>query len=246
LSALVATVDRDESIRRLVFRPNQTDHPEYDDAADVFWNAVRKMYLKQPRTAGELPLLYWGFHSFDIMARRSVNGVLFTDRSHYLVDAGESEFVGALSQVQPDSFTVDDDYLTLGDSGNIRLQQVDHLIDSVGAQHSVQFLAAVTDILQATVSDLDEMITESAESLILSSNLAKSFSIPSRSADAKHIAELVSKWKIPVGETVQFTLSDATFAELYGLAVTDHAVYARDLMENVEWSPLPLTGVAAF
>jgi hypothetical protein len=49
---------------------------------------------------------------------------------------------------------------------------------------------------------------------------------------AKHLKKFAAKLGIESGENIVFTFSDATFAGVYGLAVTDRAIRSRDLMED--------------
>jgi hypothetical protein len=49
---------------------------------------------------------------------------------------------------------------------------------------------------------------------------------------AKHLKKFAAKLGIEDGERIVFTFSDATFAGVYGLAVTDRAIRSRDLMED--------------
>ena len=43
---------------------------------------------------------------------------------------------------------------------------------------------------------------------------------------------------LPADETVLVSLSSATFAGVYGIAITNAAVYSRDLMEPLQRTPL--------
>ncbi|MDR2716115.1 MAG: hypothetical protein LBB46_05170 [Coriobacteriaceae bacterium] len=55
---------------------------------------------------------------------------------------------------------------------------------------------------------------------------------------AKHFKKLAEKLNMGEAEEIVFTLSDATFAGVYGLAVTNRAIRSRDLMESAVVQPL--------
>jgi len=237
LSSLVSTVAVSPQIQKFVFLPNQMDHPDWDDAAMVFWNATRELYLEHARSEGELPVLYWGFHSYDLLARRSSNGVLLTDASMYVMDVG-STFVGVpRATVDASSFTRRGNVVDFG-VGGIDLTPARRLMDEAAIDDSLAFLSAVVALLAESapaVASVDE--TVSVDQLIERSTFSSEFALASRPADAKRIAKLASKWKLPADETVILTFSSATFAGVYGLALTEKAVYTRDLMEPLEQTP---------
>jgi len=235
LSSLVSTVAVSPQIQKFVFLPNQMDHPDWDDAAMVFWNATQELYREHARSEGELPLLYWGFHSYDLLARRSSNGVLLTDASMYVMDVG-STFVGVpRATVDASSFTRRGNVVDFG-VGGIDLTPARRLMDEAAIDDSLAFLAAVVSALAesapAAAASVDD--TVSVDQLIERSTFSSEFALASRAADAKRIAKLASKWKLPADETVILTFSSATFAGVYGLALTEKAVYTRDLMEPLE------------
>jgi len=235
LSSLVSTVAVPPQIQKFVFLPNQTDHPDWDDAAMVFWNATQELYLEHARSEGELPLLYWGFHSYDLLARRSSNGVLLTDASMYVMDVG-STFVGVpRATVDASSFTRRGNVVDFG-VGGIDLTPARRLMDEPAIDDSLAFLSTVVSLLAesapAAAASVED--TVSVDQLIERSTFSSEFDLASRPADAKRITKLASKWKLPADETVILAFSSATFMGVYGLAVTEKAVYTRDLMEPLE------------
>ena len=237
LSALVAAIDVPGSIAAFVFLPNQVGHPLFDDAAEVFWRAVEQLYLADAVSDGDLPLVYWGFHSFDLLARRSSNGVLVTDRALYLVDAGRSSARVPLASV--DTISADDERLAVGDAA-IGLTQAARLLSEDSAVDSARYLRDVVALLQSAIdtpaADEDSELT--TDQLVRASRLSEDFLLPSRPKDAKRIAKLAAKWQIPADETVRVSLSSATLAGIYGLAITETALYSRDLMEPLDRTAL--------
>lgn len=55
---------------------------------------------------------------------------------------------------------------------------------------------------------------------------------------AKHFKKIASKFEMDEDENIIFSFTDATFAGVYGLAITDRAIRSRDLMEEPVMQPL--------
>jgi hypothetical protein len=238
LRALTAAVGAPESIASFVFLPNQAGHPLFEDAAEVFWKAVEQLYLKDAATDGELPLLYWGFHSYDLLARRSSNGVLVTDRTVYVVDVGRTSARLPLAGLDPATVRVAGDTLWIGDAG-VGLAQAARLFGEASAEDSASFLRAIVEVLQPRIeASADAAPASTVDELVRASRLSDDFLLPSRPKDAKRLAKLAAKWQLPAGETLQVSLSSATLAGIYGLALTDSALYSRDLMEPLDRTAL--------
>ena len=240
LCARVAAIDVPESCGAFVFLPNQVGHPLYDDAAAVFWKATEQLYLSDAVTDGDLPLVYWGFHSYDLLARRSSNGILITDRTLYLMDVGRSSARLPLARVDLASIRVDDERLVVGEAG-IGLAQAARLLGESTAVDSAAYLREVVAELQDLIPPTpraDAVAGSTTDDLVRASRLSEDFLLPSRPRDAKKIAKLSAKWQIPAGETVRVSLSSPTLAGIYGLAITDAALYSRDLMEPLDRTTL--------
>jgi len=238
LSALVSTVETPPSNASFVFLPNQVGHPEFEDADEVFWQAVTELYLTTPRTDGELPLVYWGFHSFDLLLRRSSNGVLVTDRTVYLVDAGRSS--AAIALVDVAAIRVEGDELLVhsvsGPGARLGLTQAQRLLEPTTAEDAAGYLSAIIAALPRTAEAPASALTPAER--VSRSNLSSDFQLPGRAGDAKSLAKLASKWKLPATDPVLLALSSATFAGVYGLALTSTTLYSRDLMEPLESTAL--------
>ncbi|MBZ4487279.1 hypothetical protein LQ938_00475 [Microbacterium sp. cx-55] len=240
LAAAVADIPVPASIKSFVFRAGQKDHPVYDDAELVFWRAVQQLQLREAVSDGELPLTYWGFHSIDLLARRRVNGILITDRTVYVDDVGRESAQIPTATVDPATIRVADGRLEIAGVG-IDLAQVARLLEPTSATDAVGYLSAVITAVRTGASEQPDASPASqptVDELVRASRLSGDFLLPSRPKDAKGLAKLTAKWKVPADETLLVSLSSATFAGVYGIAITDAAVYSRDLMEPVERTPL--------
>lgn len=250
----IAAIPVPASNTSFVFRAGQTDHPVYDDAEFVFWRAVQQLQLREAVSDGELPLVYWGFHSIDLLGRRNANGILVTDRTVYLVDVAAESARFPTSSVDPDSIRVAGDRLEMAGSG-VGLAQVAKLLEPTSAEDAAAYLRSVVVAVQGVSGGSSGQIgdvgstsvdeSETVERLVLASRLSSDFLLPSRPKDAKGLAKLSSKWKLPAEETLLVSLSSATFVGVYGIAITNAAVYSRDVMEPLNRTALTdVTGFA--
>lgn len=247
LVAAVSAIPVPASNGSFVFRAGQTDHPVFDDAERVFWRAVKQLQLREAVSDGELPIVYWGFHSIDLLGRRNANGILVTDRTVYLVDVGYGSATFRTGSVDPDSIRVVDDQLEVAGSG-VGLAQIARLLEPTSAEDAVAYLrsaiVAVQDVSGQIPGQAGDGVAapededETVERLVRASRLSSDFLLPSRPKDAKGLAKLAAKWKLPAEERLLASLSSATFAGVYGIAITDAAVYSRDLMEAVNRTAL--------
>lgn len=250
LAATVSAVGVPTSINSFVFLPNQIGHPEFADADVVFWKAVEQLYLPHAASDGELPVLYWGFHSYDLLARRSSNGILITDRTLYLMDVGNSSAQLALSTFDVSSIQADAHALAIG-SSRIGLDQIARLLMPSSPADSAAYLRDVIGTLQRELGASSSGVADTAaeagdtghtdkdvDQLVRASRLGEDFLLPSRPKDAKKLAKLSAKWQLPADESVRTSLSSATLAGIYGLAITDRALYSRDLMEPLDRTAL--------
>lgn len=243
LTAAVAAVEVPASNHSFVFRAEQTDHPVFDDAERVFWKAVEELHLREASNDGELPLLFWGFHSIDVLGRRHSNGVLITDQTISVVDVGRGSWRFPTSTVDPASIAISGEGMAV-DAAHLDLAQIGDRLAPTGAVDAVAYLSAVVSRIRnaletgAVSAPSPESELETVEQIVLGSRLSADFLISSRPKDAKGLAKLASKWKLDHGETVLASLSSATFVGVYGIAITDAAVVSRDLSEAVERTPL--------
>lgn len=236
----VSAVETPEAISPLVFRAGHTDHPDFDDADAVFWKAVEQLYLRAAASDGELPILFWGFHTLDLLGRRHSKGVLVTDRALYVegVDDLDATPFG-LASLGTSEVRIEGTALRVGDA-SVDLSPADRQLAPEHRATAARYLSAVVDTVRGTVAVTDPPVEApaSVEDLVRASRISDDFSLPSRPKQAKHLAKLAAKWRIPASEQVVVSLSSATLAGIYGLAITDTALYSRDLMEDVDRTPL--------
>ena len=244
LSALVTAVGVPESNHSFVFRAGETEHPVFDDAEAVFWRAVRQMRQGDPLRGRELPLVYWGFHSIDLLGRRHSNGVLVTDRAVVVDDPRGDAVRLPTATLDPASIRVDGERLLVAGVA-IGLAQIARSLPSTSAEDAAEYLAAVVTAVRAS-PDAEPEEDESVEDVVLASGMSGDLLLPGRPKDAKGLAKLAAKWSLPAEEAILVSLSSATFAGVYGLAITDAALYTRDLFEPVRRVPLAEVGALSW
>jgi len=222
-----------ESVRSFVFLPNETGQPEFDDAAAVFWRAVEELYLASPRRDREVPLFYWGFHSYDVLARRSLNGILVTDQAVYVRDVPKATVSIALADLPVTPVGFAGTVLSVG-TADLDLGLAERLLSDATATDSVVLLSGILGDLQlATATEIlgGAAATTTVADRITASSLTSDFLLPSRTSDAKRIAKLSAKWKLPADEKLLFAWVGSTLMGFYGLALTESAAYVKDLMD---------------
>ncbi|WP_405374141.1 MULTISPECIES: hypothetical protein [unclassified Microbacterium] len=241
----VSAIATPPEISRLVFRAGQSDHPEYDDAEMVFWKAAEQMYLREAVSDGDLPLMFWGFHLVDLLGRRHSKGVLVTDRTVYVEGVDEEATPLDLGTLDAAAVRIDADALHVG-TAHVGLARIEEQLAPADRPAVARYLSAVIDTVRRTVAAAGAAAPDESpatvEELVLASRLSADFLLPSRPKNAKGLAKLAAKWKLPSGERLLASLSSATFAGVYGVAVTDQALYSRDLMEDVHRTPLAEVG----
>ncbi|SMQ74945.1 hypothetical protein [Agreia sp. VKM Ac-1783] len=237
LMSAVAAVPVPPSNNSFVFLAGQTTHPEFDDAESVFWKAVEQLQLCNAVSDGELPLVYWGFHSIDLLLRRRSNGILVTDRTVYLDDVGNSSAQFATDSVDPACIRVAGESLEVG-GASIDLAQIAGMLEPTTAVDAAAYLSAVVAAVQVAGRSVaghgsapSAEATQTVEQLVLASRMGSDFRLPARPKDVKALNKLSAKWNLPADEVLLVSLSSATFAGVYGIAITNKAVYSKDLME---------------
>ncbi|KQM57511.1 hypothetical protein [Agreia sp. Leaf210] len=238
LMSAVSAVPVPPSNNSFVFLAGQTEHPEFDDAESVFWKAVEQLQLRNAVSDGELPLVYWGFHSIDLLLRRRSNGILVTDRTVYLDDVGNSSAQFAIESIDPASIRVAGESLEVA-GASIGLAQIAGMLEPTTAVDAAAYLSAVVAAVQVAGRSVSghgsapssDEATQTVEQLVLASRMGSDFRLPARPKDAKALNKLSAKWNLPADEVLLVSLSSATFAGVYGIAITNKAVYSKDLME---------------
>lgn len=228
-----------------LFLPDQADHPDHEDAAQVFAQAVEQMYGPKPWVGDEIPLLFVGYHAMNrLSGRRTAQGLLLTDQALYVQD----DFT-MLSSSPP---------LAQGHTLPMRADDADAFVSMLlGRYKAWKDWAAVAGRPESTLSTRLNVLLDAAVTTVLDYHAqhASQRQTPQRTwtltgliADhaasdnlldpvnpklAKKLGKVIGKFQIPPDEPLQFALVDfPLFGGPYGLALTAKALYSKDLMEE--------------
>jgi len=246
LNATVSTIvsesvagSASEAVRSFTFLPNQVGHPDWDDADVVFWRAVEELYLASPRRDQEIPLFYWGFHSLDILARRSSNGVLVTDQAVYVRDVPRATVSVPLASLDPHNVRIEGSVLRVGEATIDLTPALRLMTDATPSASSALLSAVITGVRAAAPAASTDATAASASvaDLVQASAMSGDFLLPGRDADTKKLAKLTAKWKLPATETIRVAWTSSTLMGFYGLAITDTAAYSKDLGDELVRTP---------
>lgn len=228
-----------------LFLPDQVDHPEHEDAAQVFAQAVEQMYLPRPLVNDEIPLLFLGYHAMNrFSGKRTAQGFLLTDQAIYVQD----DFT-VLSAAPPPA---------RGLALPARIDEMQSFVSELLASYKAWKDWA--DLAQCPESALSARCGASLESVIgtvidyhaqhgsLRQAPARQWKLAELVAEhdagdalldplnpklSKKLGKVIGKFQIPADEALQFALVDfPLFGGPYGLALTSKALYGKDLMES--------------
>lgn len=228
-----------------LFLPDQTDHPDHDDAAQVFAQAVEQMYGPRPWIGDEIPLLFVGYHAMNrLSGRRTSQGLLLTDQAIYVQDdftvlsaapplaegaalPERADDAGAFVAMLLVRYKAWKDWSALADRPeaalssrlNVLLESAVRRVLDYHAEHaSQQHAPQRTWTLSGVIAD------HGAADTLLD---------PGNTKLAKKIGKVIDKFQIPSAEPLQFALVDfPLFGGPYGLALSTQALYSKDLMET--------------
>jgi hypothetical protein len=232
-----------------IFLPEQSDHVEHEDAALVFDAAISQWVVRYALSPHEVPLLYLGHHTAIRMTGvRFAQGFVLTDQALYAQDdcsvIGEmpAPKVYALPQQHADAasflayatgrFAWEDwAQLCRLEPSSLREQALFVL------QHGLQ---AVLDYHQQHGTQLRLQAMPIALSpFIAHHGLQNELLLGDDPAAAKKLAKVVRKFCIPAQERLHLAWVDFIwFGPPWGLAMTDQALYTRDLLEQPIRIPL--------
>lgn len=235
-----------DSTTKLTFLPGQTDHPEFDDAADVFWFAAEQLMTSTPDRADELPLLYLDYHLMSRITRhRESLGFLLTDQRLIVQDdtAGirrRKDAVGfPLYSDDRDPHDVAADLVaeaTATYDWSLGRPLVGPAVESDLLAILTASVAAVLDTLAATgnAPAAREPVTTARDlrGRIDELDLTVVVKFPDDAKQQKHFTKLTKAFALPDASAIQFTVTDVTLAGPYGLVVTSDTIYSKDLMEH--------------
>lgn len=234
-----------------VFLPDQADHPDHEDAPQVFAQAVEQMYFPRPWIGDEIPLLFLGYHAMNrLSGRRTSQGLLLTDQAVYVQD----EFT-VLSSAPPPA------------QGHALPQRVDDapvFVAALLARYKAwKDWAGVAGWPEADLRARCEALLASAVSAVLAYHaqhgsrreaarrewqlaelvadhgVGETLLDPANPKLAKKLGKVCGKFEIPAGEAPRWALAEfPLFGGPYGIALTARALYGKDLMEAPQCIPL--------
>lgn len=230
-------------ISAFLFLPDQADHPDHEDAAQVFAQAVEQMYGPKPWVGDEIPLLFVGYHAMNrLSGRRTAQGLLLTDQAMYVQDDFSVLFSSPLAQGHTQPSRPEDagafvsmllgrykgwkDWSALAGSPEATLSnRINVLLD-----------AAVKTVVNHHVQHASQRQAPqrmwTVSGLIVDHAAAGTLLDPADIKTAKKLGKVAGKFQIPADETLQFALVDfPLFGGPYGIALTTKALHSRDLME---------------
>lgn len=227
-----------------LFLPDQADHPDHEDAAQVFAQAAEQMYGPRPWVGDEIPLLFVGYHAMNrLSGRRTSQGLLLSDQAIYVQD----DFT-VLSAAPPPAE---------GHALPARADDAGAFVALLLARYKAwKDWSALADRPEAALSSRFEPLLASAIGTVLEYHAQhgsrrqapqRSWTLGGLIADhgavdtlldpgnpklAKKLGKVRDKFQIPGDEALQFALVDfPLFGGPYGLALTARALHAKDLME---------------
>ncbi|QAV71342.1 hypothetical protein ESZ53_13400 [Salinibacterium sp. UTAS2018] len=252
------TADLDAELQQVVFRHNHANHPVFDDAAQVFEDAVEQLLLADAPRTHEVPLLFVGYHAMNRFTRkRQTMGFLVTDQRLIVQENFGGVFGRELPNYRMLPLTSADPVaashaLTASVASAYDWSDLVKLFGTESAEgHSPEFRLtqlltdAVTSVVQlsqalglavagAPGADEEEEKSTAAELVPRLAELGIRSEV--MLADDPRLAKMLKKFGPKVGlggdETIAFASLDKTFAGVYGIVVTDIAVRSCDLMEE--------------
>ena len=247
--AQIATAS-DSELQSYIFLPDQTDHAEFEDAAQVFAEAFVQMQLREALAQYEIPLLFVGYHvATRFTGKRFAQGILLTDQAVYMQDdfsvlseaplaqsfalPRNSSDVPLFTQQLGTRFQRWKDWLGLADASAETFQPkvLELLQNAISAVLHYHQQHGSQQNLQAQPIDLAKFIaSHGLGSMVLAANVPE---------NAKKLGKISAKFKIPAGEAIHLALAEfPLFGGPYGMALTRSALYTKDLMEDPLRLPL--------
>ncbi|WP_297803569.1 hypothetical protein [uncultured Brevundimonas sp.] len=237
-----------DRLSSFLFTPNQTDHPEYDDAATVFLTAFNRLYAPNPLLGDELPLFYLGYHVLNpISMKRSEQGFLLTDQALYVQD--DFSITRALSYARGYPLPSHNREIPLFLSGIMSQfkgwEGWAKLAQNTPDEAREQVIAFLTPAIEAIIQHHQrhgsqrEYVPTAPSVQTLARQYSDLIDPENPGSNAKKLAKAIDKFKVPSDEAVSFaSVATLFFGAPYGIVVTSKAVYSRDALEDVVRMPL--------
>lgn len=227
------------------FLPDQSDHPDHEDAPQVFAQAVEQMYLPKPWLGDEIPLFFLGYHAMNrLSGKRTSQGLLLTDQAMYVQD----DFT-VLSAAPPPAqghalpARADDApsfvsmllarYKAWKDWSGVADEPEPVLLKRCGELLAPAVAAVVAYHAENGSQRQAQQRVWTLAELVAEYGAADTLLDPANPKLAKKLGKVSDKFQISAGETLQFALADfPLFGGPYGVALTAQALYGKDLMES--------------
>lgn len=218
-------------------------HPDLEDGVEVFERGVEGVMLTFPeKLSNEIPLLYLGVHAMNrFTGSREPLGFVFTDKHVYVQDS-----VKAIFAAEPPKKLSYQDYSPTGLSkiliDTFNWEFIESIVEEKGFDTIktllVDTINEVRDAIESTpgfepvvdAAPKGKTIKERVSEL----GLTGIVKFADDAAQAKTKAKIEKKFGIESGETLGWFIVDTIIivGTVYGLAVTDKAVYSKDIMED--------------
>jgi hypothetical protein len=233
----------DSGLSAFLFLPDQTDHPDHEDAPQVFAQAVEQMYLPKPHVGDEIPLLFLGYHAMSrLSGKRTSQGFLLTDQAMYVQDdftvllaaplAQSHVLPGGISEVPSFVSALLERYKSWKDWAGVSSLPEPMLRERCGALLAPVVGAVVEYHAQHASQRQAPQRTWTLSELVADHDAADTLLDPLNPKLSKKLGKVSGKFQVPANETLQFALVDfPLFGGPYGLALTKQALYGKDLME---------------
>jgi hypothetical protein len=233
----------DSGLSAFLFLPDQTDHPDHEDAPQVFAQAVEQMYLPKPHVGDEIPLLFLGYHAMSrLSGKRTSQGFLLTDQAMYVQDdftvllaapMAQSHVLPAhIGEVPSFVSALLERYKSWKDWAGVSGLPEPMLRERCGALLAPVVGAVVEYHAQHASQRQAPQRTWTLSELVADHDAADTLLDPLNPKLSKKLGKVSGKFQVPADETLQFALVDfPLFGGPYGLALTKQALYGKDLME---------------
>jgi len=228
-----------------LFLPDQLDHPDHDDAAQVFAQAVEQMYLPRPLVDDEIPLLFLGYHAMNrFSGKRTSQGFLLTDQAIYVQDdftVLSAAPAAARGQALPTGVDVVQGFVSPMLAGYKAWKDWADLAQCPQSDLSARCGASLQAVIGTVIgyhaqhgSLRQPRLREwKLAELVAEHDAGEALLDPLNPKLSKKLGKVIGKFQIPADEALQFALVDfPLFGGPYGLALTSKALYGKDLMES--------------
>ncbi len=244
-SMAAGLADGAEDLSDFVFVPGRL-HPTWDDADQVFWQAVEQLMLPHAAAADELPILWVGYHVEDRLTKaREAQGFLLTTHRLVAKDTVDLVFSKGVERQYPLTASLSEDA-----AGFLASVIDDYDWDTAGSlvdeEDSDWIAQLLTEAIASTVNILERRggrlptapaAATSVRERIAELGLSGDAKYVDDNTHVKHFAKLLKKIPIDTDEQILASFSDSTLFGAYGLVITDRNLRSRDLGDEAITTP---------